>query len=229
SGCSRDSLTQIQVGAHGQPLDFGPVEVGDVHHGSLRISNNGAAVLHVRKLETKPPFASAELDPPLEIPAGQFREIPVDFSPDAEGPLQQQAIIQSDADQAQPVILRGFGAKVALTLGPNSLDFGTVPLGGTKTLSVMVHNSGNVAAQIRFEGYDAPDGSSFKASPVHIPANGDAPLPITVTASHLGAIESALHVRGCPTCQELNVGLIAHGVASALDVSPELLDFGSVA
>ncbi|MBS2027126.1 MAG: choice-of-anchor D domain-containing protein [Deltaproteobacteria bacterium] len=229
NGCSRDTLSQIQVAVRAEPLDFGPVEIGDVHHANLRVFNAGAAVLHLRRVNASPPFASAELNPPLEIPAGQVRDIAVDFSPDAEGPLQQTATIESDADQAQPVTLKGFGAKVLLSLGPTSLDFGAIPLGGSKTLSVMVHNAGNVGAQLRFDGYDAPDGTSFSSAPVHIPANGDAPLPITATATHLGAIESALHVRGCLTCQEQVVGLIAHGVASALDVSPELLNFGTVA
>ena len=228
-GCSQDHLSSIQVSVRAEPLDFGAVEIGDVHHANLRVFNNGAAVLHLRRINAAPPFASSDLNPPLEIPAGQLREIPVDFTPDAEGPLQQVATIESDADQAQPVTLKGFGAKVLLNLGPTSLDFVAVPLGGSKTLSVMVHNSGNVAAQIRFDGYDAPDDTAFTSAPVHIPANGDAPLPITVTAVHLGAIQSALHVRGCPTCEEQVVGLIAHGVASALDVSPELLNFGNVA
>lgn len=230
AGCGKDRLERVQVDLVAQPLDFGPVEVGDHQTGRLRLTNAGRAVLHVREIKAVPPFAAAVLAEPLTIEPGTSRDLQLQFSPDAEGPQQQKAAVLSDADQSAPVLLKGFGARVLLNVAPQKLDFGSLPVGTSKTLSLLLANEGNVAAQVALRGIDGIDASAYLAPQMTVvPAHGQASLEVQVGAQHLGPIVGTLHLAACKLCNEQSVALTANGIQSSLDVEPSSLDFGSVA
>jgi len=230
AGCSGDRLNAVEAELVAQPLDFGSVEIGTQGHGALLLTNLSGAPIHLRGVKAIAPFSSATFAAPVVIPAGQSRAVALAFTPDAPGAQQQLAAIESDADRAVPVKLRGFGAKIAVALNPGALDFGAVPLHATRSLSVALTNSGNAPAVISQSPIDGLDASLFSTSDaVSVPAGGQAVLTVSVKAQHLGPMQAVLHLKACQSCAEQTVALAAHGIASALDVEPDVVDFGTVA
>lgn len=229
AGCGKDHLQRVESRLVAEPLDFGQVEVGAHQTKRVRLHNEGLGTVQVRGIRAVAPFTGLQLQEPLSIPGGETREVELGFAPDGEGLLQQIAAVDSDAQSVKQPLLKGFGAHLVVAFDPGVLDFGGVPLDTQRTLSVLVQNRGNVEAQVKLDALEGIDAELYKADPpATIPPHGQAALPVTVVAHHLGPILGTLTVRGCPTCTAERIALKASGLSGALTASPDHLDFGTV-
>jgi hypothetical protein len=139
AGCGAEQhLQRVETRLVAESLDFGPVEVGSTQTRRVRLRNEGLGVVQVRGVRAVAPFAGLVLSQPLSIPGGESREVELGFAPDGEGPHQQIAAIDSDAQSVKQPVLRGFGAHLVVAFEPGVLDFGGVALDSQRTLSVLV-------------------------------------------------------------------------------------------
>lgn len=146
----------------GSPINFGSVAVGATANGTLTLTATTA--LTVTGVSTSPPFA-ATLTGSKTLATGGTIAIPVTFTPTTTGGVSGTVTVTTSVGEVG-FDLAGAGTQNGLSANPATLGFGTIPIGGKKTLSVNIENTGTTAATIT--------GSKQPASPftVVLPANG---------------------------------------------------------
>ncbi|WP_143308264.1 choice-of-anchor D domain-containing protein, partial [Candidatus Entotheonella palauensis] len=167
-----------QVEASTATLSFAEVEVGRTRERVLMITNVGNATLTIREInvasEPEGVFALADelsaagvstdeisVAPQAEVPIG------VVFAPEAPGLVTGTLQLMSDAVNLEvlTVSLDGMGTEApmpTLTASPAVLDFGTLEIGQTRTLTVSMLNEGTADLMISDLELIASDGISFE-------------------------------------------------------------------
>ncbi len=161
-------------------LDFMTVQVGASSSLVAQVENNGGAQLGVAAIAACS-GTSAEFtwspSAPFTVGSGQAQSLTVTYAPTDEG-LDNGCLALSTDDPARPVVnlsVSGTGSSVvvfpAIALVPDSLDFGTVTVGGSAMRTSEVRNTG--AAPLDVLGIAACAGTSpeYTAAP---------PAPFTV-------------------------------------------------
>ena len=140
-------------------IDFGAVTVGTSGTDSVAISNMGSADLTVDDLSLS---GSSEFNLP-GVPATPFTVIPntsvdvtIEYSPLDTGLDNGTLKIASDSPGEESVVvaLSGTGVPVQVNecvpvIDPASLDFGSIELGNTMTLTTTVTNNGTLECQVQ--------------------------------------------------------------------------------
>ena len=117
-----------------------------------------------------------------------------------------------------------------LTLNSSALDFGSVVMGGNKTLTITATNSGNTSVTVTGATSSAPEFScSGPGLPVTIAAGQNAILSITFTPDATANASGTLSISSTASNPTLNLSLSGAGLApGSLTVTPSSLSFGSV-
>lgn len=138
-------------------LDFGILVVGQTSTASLLVENLGDAPLELSSLDlTSRPSQGFDIAPvvtsmaPDIIAPGDSRTFTATFQPTVQGQYSNSVTIVSD-DPNEPTIVVDLEGQAfppaqgrCLSASPNPLDFGLVPMGGTRTLQL---NLGNCSSQ----------------------------------------------------------------------------------
>ena len=137
-------------------LSFGTVVLGTSASLAAQIRNSGTAVLEVTSIAlcagTSGEFAWAP-PAPLSVPPGQSAVLTVTYTPSAAAADSGCLAIASN-DPASPTVnlgVSGTGAAQAfpaIALAPDSLDFGTVTIGGSASRTTQVQNTGNATLNV---------------------------------------------------------------------------------
>ena len=127
-------------------LDFGTALLGESTTKELTVHNAGTAVLEVNSI------ASDNAQFGIDSPTGSFTVVPggqqvvtVRFRPTAVGSQNGELSIASNDPDAVtvPIQLQGLGVGVPnISVAPDQLDFGTVTVGQSLTLTLTVSNTG---------------------------------------------------------------------------------------
>jgi hypothetical protein len=129
-----------------RPLDFGAVPVGITRAGGLVLENVGTGPLELRGLASaeglvgpEHRFVLSALEGTVE--AGSVLELPVTFTAFVEqaAPVEASVRLETSGDVVV-ARLSGRGAGRALASTPETLDFGPVALGTTRSLTLSVTN-----------------------------------------------------------------------------------------
>jgi hypothetical protein len=236
-GCSCDEGVSALSGllaAAPQRLDFGRVVVTTRRDLGVELVNAGtAAVPYDLKVDGDAAFVAVPVGPG-ELPPGGRLTVTVTFAPAAVGPA--AATLRLAADLAVP--LAGEGVEPALVVEPDPVDFGEVDVLTTAIQAVQVTNRGTSGVSVTAVGLTGAGAARFANTsvlelPVALPAR-DPPEVLTLVLSFrpmaLGEVAASLRLAtDAPGQAEVVVAVRGTGVAPAVRIEPDAVDFGVVA
>lgn len=128
-------------------INFGSVPLGGTASQSVTVSNSGTSSLTITKASANAAgIAITGVSLPLVIEGGKQSTFNVVYSPKVAGALSAQvAIVSSISTTPSLVLLRGIGmaSTAVLTSSASKLAFGSVTVGKTSVLNVILTNAGN--------------------------------------------------------------------------------------
>ncbi|GHF44252.1 hypothetical protein GCM10017566_16410 [Amycolatopsis bartoniae] len=147
--------TQPGLGSTPSSLDFGPVRTGAAKELGVNILNTGTTAETITGL-TLPDAPYSIVNAPATgtvLGAGASTTITVHYEPtvgsDTGKPNPAQLVVTGDQGSVTvPISGTALTGQAQLTLDPSVLDFHTVPVGQTATLSFSVENTGTVGMKI---------------------------------------------------------------------------------
>jgi hypothetical protein len=212
----------------GPAVDFGSVPVGTTMNGTAVITANRATT--VIALATSAPFTAAPPDDlPRALNPGDTLSVPVSFSP-ADPGLATGALTVSTSTGGGTVDLRGNGTQDGLAAAPPSVDFAEVATSATKSLTVIIANTGATSTTVT--GATSPAApfsvAGLPAAGTSIPSTGSVAVSMTFTPTVAGAANDVLTVTS--TTGDVTVPLTGNAVTgqSQLNLTPTTVDFGTV-
>jgi hypothetical protein len=195
-------------------IKFGSVGLGGTLSQSVTVTNHGTSNVTITKASaTAAGVTVTGMSLPLTIAVGKQVTFNVVFSPKTPGPLSGNVSVVSDASATPSTIAlsgTGLAASAFLTMSTTSLKFGSVAIGKSSELSVVLTNSGNsnvtvakvtvAGAQYSVNGVSAglilAPGQSATLTETFAPtATGNLPGSVTV-ASNASNSPSTIAVTG---------------------------------
>jgi hypothetical protein len=220
-------------------LTFSSTTVGDVSATqSVTLNNTGSATLTILGLQTTADFSVSSNCSTLV--AGASCELTVGFTPQNSSQAGTGAgtrvgaveISSNSSTSLEFISLVGVASTPSLTLAPASLNFGSVLVGASGTMSVQISNTS--AGAVTFSGINVT--GDYSVANNSCPAFGgtlaveaNCSVQIAFTPLQTGTLGGALSIASSATTLPLTVPLTGVGVQSYLTISPTSLSFGSVA
>jgi hypothetical protein len=230
---SGSGTTSSEIAASPASVAFGNVIVGNSQTVPVTIANTGSVTVTISAAAaTGTGFSFTGPGLPATLAAGQSTTFNAIFTPTSSGSKTGNLAITSDANNPTlNVPLAGVGVTQGqLTPNPASLSFGNVAVGGSKTLTETLTNSGGSSLTI----------SAASASGTGFTLNG-LTLPLTLTAGQsktfnvqfapaaTGAVTGNVTITSDGANPTLNIPVSATGVApGTLSANPTSLSFGNV-
>jgi hypothetical protein len=125
-------------------VSFGSVQVGSQAASSMTISNSGGQSVNVQQASTtNAAFKTSGLALPLALPPGQKFTFSVTFAPPAGGSASGNLSLTSDGSNPTVAVpLSGTGTLPGQLGATANLDFGSVTIGSSKSLSASLSATG---------------------------------------------------------------------------------------
>jgi hypothetical protein len=210
-------------------LRFGRVAVGQLETQLVTLSNLGQTSVTVSAVSVSDSqFAVSGLTLPVSLAAGQSVNLNVTFTPNTNGWTGARITFTSDA--STPTLdlhLSGSGiASGALTVSPSGLSFGSVPVGNSSALTVVLTSQSTVrqtlySAQIAGSGF-ALSGASF---PLVLNGGESVALNVTFQPQVAGTSGGGIFISG----PDINIPLAGTATSvGQLTLTPTNLSFGNV-
>jgi P pilus assembly chaperone PapD len=208
-------------------LAFGNVVVGGSSSLSLTVSNPGTATLTVTNITA----SDGQYVPALtsfSVAPGGSQAVNVTFTPVATGSQPATlSITHNAAGSPTSAALSGTGTSASIGVSPLALVFGSVVLGSSSSLSLVITNTGGAPLSVTnitsSDGQFAPDATSFTIS-----AGGSQTVNVTFTPATGGSFAGTLSIAHGATGSPATVPLSGTGTTPQIAVSPSTLTFGSV-
>lgn len=225
-------------------VDFGQVSTSGFSNKTVSISNTGDAdceITEIRNPTGSGEFTLASVPPrPIIIPPGDQRQFSVQYKPVDEGVDQGTVTVvcPSDPDETETdVALVGEGVQPPpcdFQVDPALLNFGSVPVGGSRDMTVKVYNFGSEECSIwawdMLPGSDPafrPAGSAFP------PPSVDPGMFHEITVSFQpetgGMLTGQMEIKGGENpfqTQKVYVSMTGGGESARMCINPTVLDFG---
>jgi hypothetical protein len=134
-----------------ETIDFGNAALNSsTQSESAVLSNNGAQPLTVTGDGLpQAPFSVSSLPADgTTVAAGGTVSIPITFTPDVVGNSLSSLTVDTNDGDVTLELTGGTGYPPTLEVGPQTLDFGNVPVGSTEVRSFTITNTGSTAAAI---------------------------------------------------------------------------------
>lgn len=195
-------------------LDFGSVSVGGNKTNSLAVSNNSSSSVSITVSQISAAGSGFSVSSPPSLPlviaAGQSVTLSIKFAPTSAGSKTGTLSLVSDAQNSSATVsLSGNGMAVGqLAVSPSTLTFGSVAVGGSKSLTgTLTASSSSIAvssAGWNGQGY-AVSGITF---PTTVSAGQSVNFTVTFTPQIAGAssgsISFASDASNSPNTETLN-------------------------
>lgn len=214
-------------------MAFGNVNVGSNLSQAVTVSNPGTANLVISNAAVSGTvFTLGALSQTTIAPNGSA-PFTVQFAPTVTGLVTGSLTLTSNTPGSPTVVnLSGTGVAPAISIGPPSLAFGDVIVGGNSSLILTIQNPGNANLTITAANFT---GSNFFALtspllPLTLTPNQSSNFSIQFAPTSAGGANGSLSiVNNALTTPTAVVPLSGNGVASAsaISVSPTSLAFGS--
>jgi hypothetical protein len=226
------------LSANPASVRFSSVAVGNSQTQSGTITNSGQADVTISQISSRSAsFSPAGLNLPLTLAPGRSMTFNIVFAPKSVGSLSGQLSIVSNAsNRALAVWLIGVGTspeKVSagiLTASPSSLNFSSVAVGGTRSQSETLTNSGKADVTI---SQITSGSTSFIANGLSLPttlAPGRSfTFNVVFSPTSVGSSSNRLNVASNASNPGLMVALTGSGASvGKLSLASQALNFGSV-
>jgi hypothetical protein len=202
-------------------LAFGTVALGKTPELSLSLLNNGAGKLTGKSIaSSNPQFSVTSPTGSFAINAHSALQITVRFSPSGTGAAAGNLTIESN-DPVNPslsVPMTGntpAGAP-AITVAPSRLEFGTVTVGQSKSLSVTIGNNGSAGLSVTSIGGGGSEITFAPLPPYTLPPRASQTVTVTWRPAAAGAISPTLSIASNdPASPNVAVAVSGTGAAAA--------------
>ncbi|MCC7382844.1 MAG: choice-of-anchor D domain-containing protein [Deltaproteobacteria bacterium] len=154
--CDDGGLAQLTASAVFEPdtIDFGEVTVDTTAEMPVSLKNTGSLPFIIESVERPEGFMLSPAKDAIEglaLPAGRSEQLTVTFIAREEGLREGQIKVRTAAGVEAVLNVRAMGVVrrlPELVLEPDTLDFGTIEIGGDARLQVTVKNNGNASGTI---------------------------------------------------------------------------------
>ena len=212
---------------------FGSVTSGESETQLVTLTNSGASSATISSISTtNSEFTISGATLPIVVGAGKSVDVSIVFSPTKTDWTSGDVTFTSNASNATlELAVSGTGVTTTpLVSSPANLSFGTVTVGSSKTMSVVVTN--NRASQETITAL-TPYGSGFSVSgpslPLVLTKGESATLHITFTPVQSGLEGGSVFISGPVTNIPLRgTGGSGAGTTGKLTIAPSGLSFGDV-
>ena len=212
-------------------LSFGQVPVGQSETQLAVLTNTGQNNATISGISvTDSEFIVSGLNLPVALAAGQSVPISVTFTPAGKGWMGAKITLTSNPNFTIEIGGAGVTSE-SLTATPSSLSFGSVAVGTSTSLSVVLTNARSWKEKI--SGLQTTGKSNFSVSgpalPMVLAAGQSVTLNITFAPQSAGTTGGSLFIGG----PNLNIPFTGTGTSASttigqLSVSPTALNFGNV-
>lgn len=159
--------------AVGDTINFGDVPVGGTSNRTKQFTNIGEVGTSINGVAISQPVFSATT--PLALPINVPQDLQFAFNPAAPGNYSATADVQYEHGGSKRLYLIGRGVTADVTVAPgDTIDFGTIPVGGTSNRTKQFTNVSEVATSIVSVGISLPIFSAI--TPLDLPANSSQDL-----------------------------------------------------
>ncbi len=227
------AVTAGSLTAAPSSLNFGTVQVGAPKTISATLSNAGGSSVTLSQANlTGVGFTVSGLNLPATLAAGQSAALSVTFTPQSGGSASGSLSIVSDASNASLAIPLTATVATAgvLSASDSSLDFSSVQMGSTNTLSETLTNSGGTSVTVTQANVT---GTGFKVTGLTLPLTLSPGQSFTFGAVFAptsgGSAAGSISVLSDASNPTLTISMVGTAIVSGqLAVSPAALNFGSV-
>lgn|GEM_PF-1848305 len=219
-------------------LAFGALQQGRTTNLTLTLGNAGSANCLIGGLTKSgsADFAFGQDAPvaPFTITPGSSIIVPIAYTPSNVGADTGSVQVASD-DLANPsvtVTLTGTGdpipASSSITVNPASLTFGTVRVGQSNALNVVIGNAGGASCSVTALGISGSNFVLGAAAPFNVAPGAQIAVPVVYAPSSIGNGIGTLAVTSTdPNKPLINVGLSGVGALPQIGVTLATVDFGT--
>ncbi len=240
-------------------IDFGTISMGSRRDAALIIRNAGSGSFSLTEFvqidgspvainglrptgEDFPAFALT-FDPAIVLQPTETTAVTVSFTPPV---VQQPSIdhvanleVRPDHAGTSTLSLKGQALSDSCNL-PDSIDFGTLPLGVTSDYALQIDNNSTIISTFSAgDVTDVPTDSYFllglENGQMQVPAGGSSTLTLRFSPTEPRDYNGKVNMRRAASCPEKAVNLTGRGVTSCLtwvpsptDASGTILDYGAV-
>jgi hypothetical protein len=224
--------TNSSLVANPGSLAFGNVSVGSSSPQTITLTNTGNTSATISAISASGTgFSATGLTVPLILAANQSTTFTAQFAPTTVGAASGTITVTSTAtDPTVSIALSGSGVQGNLTASPTSINFGSLLVGASGSVSVTLKNAGTASVTIS-QGSASGTGFSITglAAPQTLTAGQStsftAKFSPTTAGSATGSISIVSNAPGSP----LAIDLSGSGTASQpqLTINPASVAFGS--
>jgi hypothetical protein len=225
-----------QLAVNPSTVSFGSVQIGNSVSQSVVLNNTGGRNLTISQATVSGTgFSISGLTIPATLTPGQSVSVTTTFAPQSSGSISGSLSLEYARTYGRlhtaTVSLTGTGTTTGqLTANPTSLAFGSIQVGGSKSLSETLTNSGGSSLTISAA---AASGTGFSLSGLTLPLTLNAGQSTSFTVAFApttsGAASGSVSVTSNGSNPNLSIALSGTGVTSGtLSANPTSLAFNSV-
>jgi len=233
-----NKVTSVEVSLNGvfigintsvTALDFGPVILGNTSDKTLRISSTGTATLQISDITTSNAVFTIVGNKAFSISPGNYQDVTIRYTPTSANSSNAILQIQNNStENVKEVTLTGTGIIGAISVSPNSLEFGSVNLGSLQDKVLRISNTGTAALQVSSMSTTESAFSIVASTSFSITPGNYQDVTIRFTPTTETIYNATLHINNNSTVTVKDVALSGTGISSAISVSPLGLAFGNV-
>src|SRR5580692_7174753 len=213
---------------------FGNVTTGSNGQQSITLTNTGNASATITAVSaTGTGFSATGLATPLTLAVNQSTTFSAQFAPTTAGVAAGSILITSTASNPTvSVALSGTGVQGNLTANPGSINFGSLLVGASGSVSVTVTNSGTASVAI---SSGSASGTGFSITGLTTPLTLNAGQSTSFTAKFspttAGSASGSISIVSNAPSSPLSIALTGSGTATQpqLTINPASVTFGNVA
>jgi hypothetical protein len=216
------SGTGVQAGLGLTPatVSFGNVPVASAISQTVQVKNNGTGVLTISQVSTAGNgFSTSGLSLPLSLNPGTSTTFNVQYLPSSAGTVSGSVSIFSTAPNSPatlPVGGTGIAATHSLSFSPTSMNFGTIPTGGSSSQSMVITNTGNSNVQIsQIQASGTGFGVTGAGTPVTLSYGQTLTISISFSPTTVGSSSGSVSVLSNASGSPATITLSGNGVQAS--------------
>ena len=225
--------TNASLVANPGSVAFGNVALGSSSPQTITLTNTGNTSATISAISsTGTGFSASGLSIPLTLAANQSTSFTATFAPTTVGGAAGSILITSTASNPTvSIALDGTGVQGSLTANPASINFGSLLVGASGSVSVTLTNSGTASVAI---SQVSTSGTGFSmtglAAPSTLTAGQSTSLTAKFSPTTAGNVSGSISIVSNAPGSPLVIALSGSGTATQpqLTISPASVAFGSV-
>jgi Abnormal spindle-like microcephaly-assoc'd, ASPM-SPD-2-Hydin len=211
---------------------FGNVATGNNGEQSITLTNNGNASATITAVSaTGTGFSATGLATPLTLAVNQSTTFTAQFAPTTAGVAAGSILITSTASNPTvSIALSGTGVQGNLTANPASINFGSMLVGASGSVSVTLTNSGTASVAISSGSASGTGFSITGLTPSTLNAGQSTTFTAKFSPTVAGSATGGISIVSNAPSSPLSIALSGSGTATQpqLTISPASVAFGNV-